>query len=134
MTGHLIGQGSFVMPLSSVTNTSVDFHLMSGYFSVATAGMENTRKNFWSSDKDMDPAKAPNTISLNAANKDDFVKAMQIINTQLIPKATQSTSQRTITMTALDPATEIRKFKGLLDDGIITQEEFDAKKKALLGL
>ena len=29
---------------------------------------------------------------------------------------------------------EIRKFKGLLDDGIITQEEFDAKKKQLLGL
>lgn len=33
-----------------------------------------------------------------------------------------------------DPATEIRKFKALLDDGIITQEEFDAKKKQLLGL
>lgn len=31
-------------------------------------------------------------------------------------------------------ADEIRKFKGLLDDGIITQEEFDAKKKQLLGL
>ncbi|WP_408610791.1 SHOCT domain-containing protein [Levilactobacillus tujiorum] len=29
---------------------------------------------------------------------------------------------------------EIRKFKGLLDDGIITQEEFDAKKKQLLGI
>ena len=29
---------------------------------------------------------------------------------------------------------EIRKFKSLLDDGIITQEEFDAKKKELLGL
>ena len=31
-------------------------------------------------------------------------------------------------------ADEIRKYKGLLDDGIITQEEFDAKKKQLLGL
>lgn len=31
-------------------------------------------------------------------------------------------------------ADEIRKFKGLLDDGIITQEEFDAKKKQLLGI
>lgn len=29
---------------------------------------------------------------------------------------------------------EIRKYKELLDDGIITQEEFDAKKKELLGL
>ena len=31
-------------------------------------------------------------------------------------------------------ADEIRKFKELLDDGIITQEEFDVKKKQLLGL
>lgn len=31
-------------------------------------------------------------------------------------------------------ADEIIKFKGLLDQGIITQEEFDAKKKQLLGL
>ena len=31
-------------------------------------------------------------------------------------------------------ADEIRKFKGLLDAGIITQEEFDAKKKQLLGI
>ncbi|MBQ3652861.1 MAG: SHOCT domain-containing protein [Synergistaceae bacterium] len=31
-------------------------------------------------------------------------------------------------------ADEIRKFKGLLDDGIITQSEFDAQKKKLLGL
>lgn len=31
-------------------------------------------------------------------------------------------------------AEEIKKFKDLLDSGIITQEEFDAKKKELLGI
>ena len=31
-------------------------------------------------------------------------------------------------------ADELKKFKELLDMGIITQEEFDAKKKQLLGL
>ena len=31
-------------------------------------------------------------------------------------------------------ADELRKYKDLLDNGIITQEEFDAKKKQLLGL
>lgn len=35
---------------------------------------------------------------------------------------------------AVSAADEIKKFKGLLDDGILTQEEFDAKKKELLGL
>ncbi|MDM8212773.1 SHOCT domain-containing protein [Enterococcus hirae] len=35
---------------------------------------------------------------------------------------------------SLTPADEIRKFKQLMEEGIITQEEFDAKKKDLLGL
>lgn len=42
---------------------------------------------------------------------------------------------RTITEKApVSPADEIRKYKSLLDDGIITQEEFDAKKHNLLNL
>lgn len=32
------------------------------------------------------------------------------------------------------PAEELKRFKELLDMGVITQEEFDAKKKLLLGL
>ena len=38
------------------------------------------------------------------------------------------------TTVASSGADEIRKYKELLDGGIITQEEFDAKKKQLLGL
>lgn len=34
----------------------------------------------------------------------------------------------------LSEADEIRKYKDLLEEGIITQEEFDAKKKQILGL
>ena len=35
---------------------------------------------------------------------------------------------------SVSSADELKKFKELLDSGIITQEEFDAKKKQLLGL
>jgi len=38
------------------------------------------------------------------------------------------------TTTVLLPTDEIKKYKELLDSGIITQEEFDTKKKQLLGL
>ena len=34
---------------------------------------------------------------------------------------------------AISPAEELKKFKELLDMGIITQEEFDMKKKQILG-
>lgn len=33
-----------------------------------------------------------------------------------------------------DNVAELKKYKQLLDDGVITQEDFDAKKKQLLGL
>ena len=33
-----------------------------------------------------------------------------------------------------DEADQLKKYKDLLDAGAITQEEFDAKKKQLLGL
>ena len=35
---------------------------------------------------------------------------------------------------ASSPVEEIKKYKELLDMGIITQDEFDIKKKQLLGL
>lgn len=42
------------------------------------------------------------------------------------PQVTPASADRT--------ADDIRKFKALLDSGVITQDEFDAKKKQLLGL
>lgn len=35
---------------------------------------------------------------------------------------------------SVSPADEVKKYKELLDMGVISQEEFDAKKKSLLGL
>lgn len=40
----------------------------------------------------------------------------------------------TANQSAPSQADELKKFKDLLDSGVITQEEFDAKKKQLLGL
>ena len=43
-------------------------------------------------------------------------------------------SQNTVNATKVDPYEEIKKLKTLLDEGIITEEEFNKKKKELLGL
>ena len=40
----------------------------------------------------------------------------------------------TVEVSNKSEADELKKFKELLDSGVITQEEFDAKKKELLGL
>lgn len=40
----------------------------------------------------------------------------------------------TTTVPQSDEADQLKKYKDLLDDGVISQEEFDAKKKQLLGV
>ncbi len=49
-------------------------------------------------------------------------------------KEMQGKEKAPATASAISSADELKKFKELLDSGIITQEEFDAKKKQLLGL
>ena len=55
-----------------------------------------------------------------------------VLNQLLMERRYASTSQEKAPAT--DNADELKKYKELLDDGVITQEEFDAKKKQLLGL
>lgn len=44
------------------------------------------------------------------------------------------TAENTTVVQNSDEADKLKKYKDLLDSGVITQEEFDAKKKQLLGL
>lgn len=65
-------------------------------------------------------------------NNDEVHK---IISTLLSERKDKNESMTTIKQEAVQScADEIAKFKALLDEGAITQEEFDAKKKQLLGL
>lgn len=53
---------------------------------------------------------------------------------ELIVKESQAKASANPVDNGTDPADEILKYKKLLDTGAITQEEYDAKKKQLLGL
>ena len=59
----------------------------------------------------------------------------EILNTLLVERQTKEKSNATTTIhQEVSQADELKKFKDLFDSGVITQEEFDAKKKQLLGL
>ena len=67
-------------------------------------------------------------------NRDDvFEELSNLIRNFQIQKSDVSTKENTIVQ-QVSNADELKKYKDLLDSGIITQEEFDAKKKQLLGL
>lgn len=55
--------------------------------------------------------------------------ASKIKNQQIKQK-----KEKTVLAPASSSADELKKFKELLDSGVISQEEFDLKKKQLLGL
>ena len=65
-------------------------------------------------------------------NADEIYKVM---NSLLIERQQERVNATVVTNTPKsDEPDQLKKYKDLLDDGIITQEEFDAKKKQLLGL
>ena len=68
-----------------------------------------------------------------AFTKKDLEKMKEIYN-YVDGKIREYKNKGNGTVQQLSPADELKKFKELLDAGIITQEEFDAKKKELLGL
>lgn len=69
---------------------------------------------------------------LMVKNRDEIHKC---VSNLLIERQTKPTAATAIKQEApKSDADELKKYKELLDSGIITQEEFDAKKKQLLGL
>ena len=60
-------------------------------------------------------------------------KALELIEQH---RSRKNTTQKVVPQSVLQvgAADEVKKFKELLDLGVISQEEFDAKKKQLLGL
>ena len=65
------------------------------------------------------------------ANRDDIHKC---ISTLLIERQSKPNVHTTKQENLQSNADELKKYKELLDCGAITQEEFDTKKKQLLGL
>lgn len=65
----------------------------------------------------------------------DFKRCPHCNSTDVEPFDGESNAQQDASQSVVSSAAdELKKFKELLDMGVITQEEFDAKKKQLLGL
>ena len=74
-----------------------------------------------SADKIVDYSRCPkcNSTDIHVLSKEEYAKEQKAISAG---------------NSSVSSADELKKFKELLDSGVISQEEFDAKKKQLLGL
>ena len=63
----------------------------------------------------------------------DILSKLQLLTSEAEEQAAQQ-SQNAVSENQIDPVEEIRRFKELMDEGILTEEEFMAKKKQILGI
>lgn len=95
-----------------------------GYLQFETAGgiMNNRVNNFFNE----------NTFTWDTTQQSN--EKMEEVANYAKERVDYYKNARNAPVAASSPADELKKFKELLDMGIITQEEFEAKKKQLLGL
>lgn len=100
-------------------------NLQLGYLQLETASatMNNKGDNFFNENS----FTFDNDVDYQMEEVAQFVK-------KKVDEAKQKKNAPVVVTGAVSNADELKKFKELLDMGIITQEEFDAKKKQLLGL
>ena len=73
----------------------------------------------------------PNTVVLRSIFRPSVADESEKIYNYILNKMNDA-KRNVVSVSASSSADEIRKYKELLDDGIISQEEFDKKKKQLL--
>ena len=130
--GYNKGIGEKTIPMASISAVQLipSKMLVNGYITFNVLG-ENagTRGGIGSS---VDARKSENTVIVNKKAEDEILKKIKEFVEEAKEKA--STNQGQTIIQQASSADELKKFKELLDMGIITQEEFDAKKKEILGL
>ena len=113
-----------------VTGTLIGGVALGAAAAMAPMGSTHTVKVTWRDDLD---SKESIIKFNNSTGFQSFIGKLGTLMNQP-NEAVPAPSSPVISSPAFSAADEILKFKKLMDDGIITQEEFDAKKKQLLGM
>lgn len=131
--GALFGSKCKVFPYRQITSVEFSSALTTGRIQITAAGAAEQAHGWKQSGvlaSVADARQAENVVNFPRAKKNLFQEAATYIRHMVDEAHLENVATAATTP---DPADQIRKLAGLLTDGIITQEEFDAKKKQLLG-
>lgn len=123
LKGVLLGggmlRGDKTIPYHSIVAVQLKkAGMTAGYLQLTLKGGSESKGGLFQSTTD------ENSINFHFNKNKDFEEAKQLLEEKISnPDATQNTDLN-----------NLEKLAGLKDKGIITQEEFDQKKKILLGL
>lgn len=119
--------GNKTIPMSAIQ--SVQFReggvVVNGFIQFTVMGGRESQGGVFNAAND------ENTIMLRMGEQSELGKK---IKTYIENRIIELSKPQTMIVQKASTADEIIKFKGLLDAGVISQEEFDAKKEQLLGM
>jgi Short C-terminal domain len=124
------GKGEKEIRIKSITGMQIKKPgLMAGYIQFAfSGGKEQNGRSV------LDATKDENTIMCNSKSQyEGFLTAKELIE-KYQDELDKGTSSTTTVLNEVSAADEIKKLAELRDSGILTEEEFSAKKKQLLGI
>lgn len=125
MTGQLFGTDLFQCPYANIAGAQVVFNLVTGYFELSAGGMQNTRKSFWVSDRNVSAAKAPNCVAISGRGRaEKFRAACAFI--------TDRANRRHVPSEGRNGIADLEQLAKLRDIGVITDAEFKEKKREIL--
>jgi membrane protein YdbS with pleckstrin-like domain len=113
-------------PLNKIDNVSIEQGLGGKIFGFGTIVISSTSSKL----------KFPH-IKTQEVFRSKLMQQIEIFDENRIKKQAEMMTQsnvRNISASATSNTDDLIKFKKLLDDGVISQEDFEAKKKELLGL
>lgn len=117
-------RGEKTIPYSSIVAVQLKkAGALAGYIQLTLAGGSEAKKGIWESTSD------ENTINFHnyRENNKRFEEAKRIIEQRVIATRSGVVQQKS-------DAYELAKFAELRNKGILTEEEFNQKKKQILGL
>lgn len=120
------------LPLRQISSVEVKKPgaLINGFIQFSIAGGKARDSSYKYTGGTLDAVKDENSVVFRG--EDNYRKALKI--KEYIEKYSENQNTTKIINNTNSNADEILKYKNLLDNGIITQEEFDIKKKQLLGI
>ena len=127
--GFITGNTCKTLPMANIMSVSVTPNTLwaRGFIEFTVPGGKDS--------KNIEQAlRNENALPLRFAKQNEEAMKIKAYVEEQIMKCANNKGGTTIVQQAASPAEELKKMKELLDMGIITQEEFDAKKKQLLGL
>lgn len=129
--GILSQQREKTLPISNITSVEVKKPgTLSGYIQFSIAGGQALNSSYTLTGGAWDAASDENSVLFSGAENYQIALNIKHYVESYSPPAGD---QQRVPNSSNSAADEIRKYKELLDDGIISEQEFESKKKQLLG-